>query len=453
MKCELTKTGGLLSPSAVEYTIRCILKIAGVPEQSCRLQETTVALGDTIIFFQLLPEEEQKRLFRGEAQPTQVDSFDGKIKIPLFGGERFARWNGTELSLCADILTISFALLSRYEETLTDSRDQYGRFSYQESLSCRYGLIDFPLVDEYAMLLRRELVEHGVTGLLPKRRPRVLPTHDVDELWRFASPFKVLKSIIGGDLLIRRSFKTAVSSLKEAMHSRCTPEKDPRYLDCIRLKELSQENDMFSTFFFLDYEGGEDQLYDIRHPSVGKLMQILKKEGCVIGIHGGLGTCDAPSAFRIQKECVDEIFNEKVKVGRQHFLCFDAMSTPKIWDDNGILEDQTLTFHDREGFRCGTCHPYPLYDLAADQPLSVKERPLLLMDGTVEGYRRLTVETALDSARMLRERVFAVGGDFVILWHNSSLDRGWEEWYQRFYVQWLRESGEILKQNDLEAFK
>lgn len=445
-----TKGKNHLSNNGVEYTIRCLLDRAGVPEEQYTVSGPSAHIQNLDIQFHLDPWEEQERLFRGEGQVYYVDSFDGQIQVPLFGAEQFAGGENQCLEVVPDILTISFALLSRYEETLTDRRDQYGRFSYQDSLSAKYDLIGMPLVDEYAMLLCRELVRLGLEGILIGRTPNMIPTHDVDELWRFQSWTKAVKSIVGGDLLIRKSPRTALRSCREVVVSRCKPERDPRYLDCIRLMELSQENGMHSTFFFLDYENGSDWRYDVTHPSVGKLMDHLRDGGSTIGIHGGLGSSGDNAIFHTQKQCVDGVNGEAVTVGRQHFLCFDAMTTPKIWAENGLKEDQTLSFFDHEGFRCGTCRPYPLYDLKADHPLPVQERPLILMDGTVQHYRGLSIEEALASAHAIWRRVLAVGGDFVILWHNSSLDRGMEDWYEKFYIPFIRDGGKDLKRRETE---
>ena len=114
-------------------------------------------------------------------------------------------------------------------------------------------------------------------------------------------------------------------------------------------------------------------------------------------------------------------------------------------ENAGLHADASLGFFDREGFRCGTCHPYPLYDLKRDCPLSVMERPLLLMDGTLREYRGLSIDEAMVSARGLLERVLAVDGEFVILWHNGCVHREWTPWFHQLYVPFIQYAASCCK--------
>ena len=448
---ERFTAGSGLTENAIRYTIICILNIAGVPAEQYSVDGNVAKFEKFSIRFSVMSSEEIKDFFAGEAPVKYINSFDGQVEIPLFGSQNFYAWQGTELLICADILTASFALLSRYEEIICKKRDQYGRFSFCDSLAKKYGFIDLPIVDEYAMLLRLELEKHGLKGQLKSRKANFVPTHDVDEIWRFHSLPASIKSILGGDIILRKSLKIALHSIKELAFSRLKPERDPYYLACRRLMDISLKNGLISTFYFLGYGDEKDRRYDIMQPSVHQLMKEIDRNHCVVGFHGGFGTYNDGDVYTAQKSRVNQAYGQNTRVGRQHYLCFDAGKTPKIWEENGIREDQTLSFFDREGFRCGTCHPYPLYDFKEDHPLSVIERPLLLMDGTVREYRHLSIEEALSSARTIWERVLAVRGDFVILWHNNSIGRGMETWFEKFYCKFLGECAQQLKeQKDVE---
>ena len=142
--------------------------------------------------------------------------------------------------------------------------------------------------------------------------------------------------------------------------------------------------------------------------------------------------------FAEQKQRAEEALRRPTTVLRQHYLCFKADRTPVIWEENGITDDYTLTYFDREGFCCGTCHPYPLFDLTKDRAMRVTEHPLLVMDGTVREYRGLTVKEACISMRALAQRVRAVEGDFVLLWHNDNILYEWKPWYEDVYCPFLR---------------
>ena len=87
--------------------------------------------------------------------------------------------------------------------------------------------------------------------------------------------------------------------------------------------------------------------------------------------------------------------------------------------------DSTLGYADREGFRCGTCYAFPVFDVGARKPLRLRERPLVAMDATLVGYRKLDPEAAAASLAGLRAECKKYGGTFMLLWHNSNLDGTW----------------------------
>ena len=74
------------------------------------------------------------------------------------------------------------------------------------------------------------------------------------------------------------------------------------------------------------------------------------------------------------------------------------------------------------GFRAGTCYDYPAYDLEAHRELSIRERPLIVMEGTIidDHYMALgSGAEALARMRMLSDRCRLFDGEFTLLWHNS----------------------------------
>src|SRR4051812_35126335 len=91
-----------------------------------------------------------------------------------------------------DLLGNAFFVLTRYEEAVLPDRDEHDRFPAAASVLVREGLIDRPVVDEWAATLRRAL------GLEPPpRRFRVVPSHDVD--YPFASPRLRLSALRHGE--------------------------------------------------------------------------------------------------------------------------------------------------------------------------------------------------------------------------------------------------------------
>lgn len=183
--------------------------------------------------------------------------------------------------------------------------------------------------------------------------------------------------------------------------------------------------------------GEEDFRYDVSVPAVRAFSRKVREAGMVCGFHASRLTAADAARFRLEQRRVSAALGMPAHCGRQHFLCFDALKTPRVWQECGVEYDDTLSFADHEGFRCGTCHAYPLYDLKNDRALTVLERPLMAMDGTLQGYRGLSRAEALASLRQLFDRCCAVEGDFVLLWHNGCVFREWEPWFQEVYLPFM----------------
>ncbi|HMC17387.1 MAG TPA: hypothetical protein VKI18_17255, partial [Albitalea sp.] len=103
-------------------------------------------------------------------------------------------------------------------------------------------------------------------------------------------------------------------------------------------------------------------------------------------------------------------------------------------DALGLAYDSTLGFPDVAGFRCGTCHAYPMFDLVERRALSLLERPLVLMEVTVIAPTYMNLghgDAAFSLMTGLRDSCRRFGGEFALLWHNSNLaDPRAREMYQ-----------------------
>lgn len=438
-----------LTKPQIEYTLARLLETAGIPTERQSLCGNTASFGAGRVVFSLMPETDTAALLDGSYPVSSVRSADGQVSLPLFGGagKPFAVFENDELTVHADIVTYSFLLLSRMEEVLLGKQDLHGRMSYADSLQKYYGTIDVPIVDEYAMLLRREIQQAFPEIPILRRRPQLLPTHDLDVMFRFTEAYRPLRSILGGDLLRRKNAALAMESWREWCGTQRDRQQDPALRACRTLANDSKENGLTSLFFLMGVGHEEkDFRYDCTDPDVVRCLRDLIDAGAEIGFHGGMGTGEDKMLFARQKQRAEEALHRPVTALRQHYLCFKADRTPMIWEENEITDDYTLTYYDREGFCCGTCHPYPLYDLDKDRVMRVTEHPLLVMDGTVRGYRGLTTQEASASMHALARRVRAVEGDFVLLWHNDNILCEWKPWYENVYCPFLRREASIFRE-------
>lgn len=443
----------MLSNNAVRYTLNHLFAVALPADEALRYavgitEQEVVVLFDAgkSLALPLFSEKQQKAFLDGTLECRWMDSADGKVQIPLFPA------GDGHHPLPYDLVTPSFVLLSRQEETLSQERDTHGRFPYKGSLADKYGFVHLPLVDEYAMLLRRWIMDNLLPDYpLVPRQPQVVPTHDVDHLFRFHGWGQALKSIFGRDLLINRRLADVRTSLREYRACRRDSSKDPYVLAIDELIEQSKVRNLKSVFFFKALRYLEpDCTYNIGDAVVRGCVERIQQAGMGVGIHGSYESYADPERFAVEKSRMEQLLHQEVTAGRQHYLRF-ACGTPagpppetepsqrtgtlQVWAQNGMTDDYTLGFAEQVGFRCGTCHPYLLYDLEKDEPTAVMEHPLIVMDGTLWDYMNLSVDQSNEWIARLRRRCAAVEGDFVILWHNHLLGRNYREAYQSIYLQ------------------
>ena len=94
-----------------------------------------------------------------------------------------------------------------------------------------------------------------------------------------------------------------------------------------------------------------------------------------------------------------------------------------------MVWDSSLGYPEAEGFRCGMCRDFPVFNFLTREVLPLREKPLIAMDITLAQYRGYTPEQALEWLFHLRRQVDKHGGEFVLLWHNSSWNTFfWKDW-------------------------
>lgn len=349
---------------------------------------------------------------------------------------------GGKLVFAFDLLAAAVFLLARWEETVLPERDNLGRFPGERSTAYRQGFLDRPVLDEWAVVLRAWLCR-----LLPGWQPAprafsVTLSHDIDVL---SLPLGKGLKLAAQDWLKRKNPRLAAQTLINLLH----PARPDPYLEGIDLLlRLSSEQGMKSIFFFQAAAPSRfDDGYDIASPLARKVLARVEAAGFEVGLHPGYYAPEHPEWVAQEKARLDAVLARPARAVRQHFLRVDVPRTWRVFEQAGFVLDSSLTYSDQEGFRCGTCHPYPLFDLAQDRELRLWEHPLVVMEGTLRQYRGLTLGQAYQRILELAGRCRQVGGDFTLLWHNSSFSREWSAWRQGYFeivpalAQLQREAG------------
>ena len=352
----------------------------------------------------------------------------------IFGGspERpdFLEVEGDSIRLRLDVFGTAFFMLTRYEELDAGEAalDERGRFTATASLAGRHGFLDRPIVDETCELLWA-LIQRLWPGT--RRSPRaysLVVSHDVDR--PFQRRFGFVKAV-GAALRDGARHRQIAGPLRRILSY---PQPfgyvasfEP-YNTFGEIMRLSEERGLRSAFFFMNHRSPEPEEadYDLAHPWVRKLMVEIYRRGHELGVHPSYGSYrDAARTrreFESLKAVAEDIGIQQDHWGsRQHYLRFEIPTTWQNLEDARVCYDSTLSFHDAVGFRCGTCRPYPVFNLDRRRRLSLVERPLLAMDATLLSYMGLEDEQIIAEMTRLAERCRKYRGECTLLWHNSNL--------------------------------
>lgn len=317
-----------------------------------------------------------------------------------------------------DLFGTIFFYLSRYEEFITGPADEIDRFLAHQSIVQEFH--GRPVVDEYIWLLSDELSKsYGWEAPCPSTYRLVL-SHDVDvpHSWVGAG-YSTLLRVLLGSFVKHRSLKRVT----QALRSFRDPNQDPIFCFAWMLAQaesIGQE----SMFYFLT--GGEHR-YDIKYELSTSPMKALVSEimarGHQVGLHGSIASATNARILENERQALERAIRRPVRSIRQHYLRFQVPVTWRAQQAAGLVEDSSLGYADRAGFRCGTARRFPVFDICAREALQVYETPLVCMEQSLlaNGYQGLSHEEAYFYAAGLVDRVKTFGGNFTLLWHNHNL--------------------------------
>ncbi len=330
-----------------------------------------------------------------------------------------------------DVFAASFFLVSRYEEYLSQVRDQYGRFRAESTWMFENDMLQKPLVDIWTLALGARLQAVYPDLPIKKRKFTFIPTYDVDAAWAYKS--KGVYRTLGGFI------KDLSSGDRERIRERHQvlrgKRKDP--FDSFEFQfELQKEFKLKPIYFILcgEYDTNDKNI-SIRKAAFRSLIKTLGDHADV-GIHPSFSSYLDIDKLRKEINSLSEVLHRPLTKSRQHFL---RMNLPRSYQkliELDISDDYTMGFASQAGFRAGIADTFRFYDLENDMVTNLRVHPFALMDGTMRDYLNLDLEASYALTTQLIDEVKAVGGTFIYLTHNETLGgeqrwEGWPEMYRR----------------------
>lgn len=371
------------------------------------------------IFFQI-PGDQWLREESLPARPLERWALPGTVcqpTVPVLYGRQYYEVASGLITLGLDIFGSLFFLLTRYEEAVRRGEP----LSATESLAAQEGYADRPLADEYVEILWRALQTLWPGLARCQRESRVLLTHDV--INPTSGSYAGIAMHTAGDLVKRGSPLLAVQRLAGGVRALAGhPEADVcNTFDLIM--ETAERHGLKSAFYFRTDSAAASP---VGLPWMRGLIQRISERGHEVGLAASSAAGRDPEVLRHELGLLSMVsrragVRQDTWGGRQQGLRWDPGSSWAVWASAGLAVDSSLGWPDRNGFRCGTCREYPVYDLGRRQALVLRERPLIATDTAVLDGKRLPPEEAAKELPRLRERCRLVGGDFVMQWRNDRL--------------------------------
>ena len=323
-----------------------------------------------------------------------------------------------------DIFALSFYLLTRYEEYLPHRKDDYGRFPATESIACKSGFLQKPLVDILVLKFAQKLknVFPEINYELPTA-PAYIATYDIDNA--YAYKHKGFIRTAGG--LIKQLLRFDFKEVKNRISVLTGHKPDP--FDTYHTIETIRQKYNLNSYYFILF--AEQSIYDTGlNPKNKQFQAVIRRLQTTgeIGCHPSFVSSFSAKRMTHEINSLADVTGEKIRFSRSHYLLLNFPMTYQQYISNGIEMDFTLGYPELPGFRASTCKAFHFFDLSTNEQTSLKLVPFMYMEETFQNYMRITPDEAFVWIKYLIYGVKSVNGTFVSLWHNENFEKNGEDW-------------------------
>lgn len=319
-----------------------------------------------------------------------------------------------------DIFAATFYLLSRFEEYLPHVKDDYGRFTAEESLAFKHNFLHKPVVDIWALKFKLLLQEQFPDFEFPQKTYSIKPIIDVPAAYSFKS--KGIMRSFGGTI------KDLTSLRLKNMYTRFMVlaglKRDPHDTFKYIINKQKQSKYKFYFFFLVgDYSTYDKGINAQKKNFVTLIKQVA--DYCKVGLKASYFALDDIAILKKEKLRMEYILNNPLIASRQSFSKLNLPQSYRNLVELEVMEDYTMGYVDHLGFRAGTCTPFFFYDLDFEI-----QTPLKITSYHVLDYTLLKKQSQLDKKQALFRiinQVKAVNGEFVPVFHNYTFSDN-ERW-------------------------
>ena len=378
----------------------------------------------------------------------------------VFPRHRFVRVEDARIPVCFDAagsfsfdpVAMTAFLMSGWQEVISRTRDEHGRFPHTASFQHETDSLDIPIVDWMRHIVSDALKAAG--GELEQKMFgnaswAFCATHDIDYMrkWRPG----IWKREFLDRALLNREKETMAKRLTRARRAAMSffESGDPFQAALTRIPAELEGRRARGTFF---YKAGAHGFRDVDYAIAGSTARLHMmrqiQQGHEVGLHPSYHAFAHVDRLTEERDRLSGASGQQTSTHRAHYLRFDHPRSIHLLQAAGFKVDSTLGWAGATGFRFGTCLPFPLFDPISGTETGLWEVPLIAMESALFNRLHRSADEAIADTLALMDTCAAFGGVFTGLWHNTLWDEADYPGWGRHFEETLRAASERGAQMD-----
>lgn len=332
-----------------------------------------------------------------------------------------------------DIFAASFYLLSRYEEYLPHTKDEYGRYAHLNSIAFRENFLQLPVINIWLDAFRLSLQKKFPLIVFRRCQFQCNITYDVDIAYSYR--YKGFLRTVAG--FLRSLVKGDITGMEDRWLVLRGKKQDP--FDCFEwLDALHLYCRLKPYYFFLvaKKQVGYDRNISTDVKPFRDLIEYYSSK-YEVGLHPSWQSGDNPQLLREELEWLEVVADKPVKASRQHYIRFNTPDTFRLLINAGITDDFSMGYGTINGFRASVCSAYYWYDLGREEATKLVMHPYCFMDANSFFEQKQNPEQTYKELIQYYELVKKLNGTITLIWHNHMIGsvpefKGWPEMFELF---------------------
>lgn len=344
----------------------------------------------------------------------------------------FFEINDTKAGMPYDIFSASFYLLSRYEEYIPHSKDAYG-FRATESLAFKEGFLQLPVIDIWALEVKKIIQDRFPDIQFPKKQASVSLICEVNEAYAYRKKgwFRNLKGYFKD--LLTLQIKRIVQRTKVVLKL----EKDPYQVYNFMINTARKHRANIQFFFGLGDYSYHEKSINYQSQTYQRLVKSIA-DYCSIGIRFSADALENEQTQKLEQNRFENITHLKASASFCQYAKLNLPTTYRNLIEHEVEVDYSMGYLNNAGFRAGTSTPFFFYDLEYEIQTPLKIVSFCISKNAFSSFK--TVTKAQQATLKIVDVVKKVNGNIVIYINNDLFDTSSEKYdfWHKMYLYFVQ---------------